>query len=295
MQSNYNAPSPTRSSGALPYTPAVGSFPRPPHPMAQPHLPTSTYVPDRAPPALPEGENPLEEGADQRNDDASAIKTATPVAINRTRSNTFNRDRKGSVAVSTMDAPHYPQYPQVDFDLEGDNASTAPPPMRNPSRQQIMRYPAPPTPSEPGFAYGDEDHKYWPRPPYDYGVPIRAPSQRSYWGEESHYYNRPYQRRMSSLRESDEYHSVAGGGRGPPRPPRGGRKDSYWDDYDGESDERPLRKPRRKPSERSYDSSPAPPEVVMRIPFTTWMNTTAKGRMYSHSDEMRKTRLTLYY
>jgi aquaporin related protein len=276
MHPRDTVPSSTRSSGALPYTVHIGSFPRPPSSMAQPHLPTSTYVPDRAPPALPEGESPLAD-EEQRNDDSVAIKTATPVAISRSRSNTVNRDRKQSNAASTMEQSHMPQ---VDFDL-GDDASTAPPPLRNPSRQQMMRYPAPPTPSEPGFAFDDPDHKYWPRPPYDYGVPIRAPSQRTYWGEEPHYYNRPYQRRMSSLRESDEYHAI-GGGRGPPRPPRSSRKDSYYDD--GESDEQPLRKPRRKRSARSDDSSPAPPEVIMRLPFTTWMNRTAKGRTYNYQD-----------
>ncbi|SMY23101.1 unnamed protein product [Zymoseptoria tritici ST99CH_1A5] len=256
--------------------------------MSQPHLPTSTYVPDRAPPPLPEGENTsFDDGPGLEK--SSTFETATPVSMNRSRSNTYNRERKQSNAASMMEGSHFG--PQVDFDLGDDVASNAPPPQRNPSRQQMMRYPGPSTPSEfGGFGHDDPDAKHWPRPPYDYGVPMRAPSTaRSYWGEEPPYYNRPYNRRMTSVRESDEWHG--GGGRGPPRPPRSNRYHSYDDD---DSDDQRLRRPRKKPSMRSDRSTP-PPEVVMRLPFTTWMNGSIKGHFVAAIGEFMGTTMFLFF
>lgn len=201
------------------------------------------------------------------------------------RPRTAGRDRSQSNASA--------QPPRMDFDFDNDdNASQAPLPQRRPSRQQIMRY-GPPPPSE-GGDYG-YDRPYWPRPPYDYGTPVRPPPQHSgmggdYWGEDPSYYNRPYNRRMTSLRESDEWRSQAsGGGRGPPGPPR--RRYTGYDDDPSEfndDDERPLRYRgrRRLPSEKSSKSPP--PEVIMRLPFTEWMNRSAKARKCAKAREFAR-------
>lgn len=243
--------------------------------MAQPGLPTP-----------PGGQHPLHvesPGVEDstHEEDVKGFKASTFGSIRGSdRPRTAGRDRSHSSA-SKMDSS---QPPRLDFDFhDDDNASQAPPPQRRPSRQQLMRY-GPPS-NEGDYVYGDRP--YWPRPPYDYGTPVRPPPQQSgmggdYWGEDPSYYNRPYGRsRMSSLRESDEWRSQGGGGRGPPGPPRR-RYTGYYDDdpseYGHDDDERPLRyRGRRKlPSEKSSKSPP--PEVIMRLPFTEWMNRSAKAR-----------------
>lgn len=193
----------------------------------------------------------------------------------RSHSRPMGRDRKQSNA-SYLEGG---QHPRLDFDFEqdDDSMSQTPMPQRRPSRQQLMRYGPPPT---PGSDYGYDDRPYWPRPPYDYGIPVKHSypiMPADYWGEESSPYNRPY-RRMSSLRESDEWRSQAGG-RGPPGPPRRRYRGDYEDpSEDGEEDERPLRyRGRRKPASEKSSKSP-PPEIIMRLPFTEWMNRSAKGR-----------------
>lgn len=261
-----------RSSGALPDSSTQYAHDGPPESptvMAQPGF---TAYP---PPAIPE-RDPRHDDSNRPAEDSAAIRAVPQFGTTRNRTNTQNtqtgRDRKGSNAPSTMEAAHFPH---VDIDMGGDDPPAGPPPVRTPSRQQIMRWGAPPpTPSEWGF---DDmgDRRYYPRPSYDYGMPPRP--QPPWYGDDPSYYNRPYQRRMSSVRESTEFN----GGQGPPRPPRRPRYRGHWDDgeSDGESDERPLRKPRKKRSrDRSSDRSSPPPEVIMRLPFTEWMNTTFKGR-----------------
>lgn len=235
--------------------------------MAQPGL-------TAFPPAIPE-RDPRHEEVGRPSEDITAIKAVPQFGTTRTRASTQpGRERKGSNAPSMMETSHFPPM-DPDMGVE-EPPHSVPPPNRTPSRQQIMRWGAPP-PTLSEYGYDDmADRKYYPRSPYDYGMPPRA--QPPHWyGEEPPYYNRPYQRRMSSVRESTEW----GGGQGPPRPPRRPRYRSY-DDSDGESDDRPLRRPRKKRSRDSDRSSP-PPDVIMRLPFTDWMNTTVKGRTFLFS------------
>lgn len=261
-----------RSSGALPDSSihyARGDPPESPTIMAQPGF---TAYP---PPAIPE-RDPRHDDVNRPSEDSTAIKAVPQFGTTRTRTNTqTGRERKGSNAPSTMEASHFPH---VDIDLGVDDPPPGLPPVRTPSRQQIARWGVPPpTPTE--YGYDDMgDRRYYPRPPYDYGTPVRQ--QPPWYGEDPAYYNRPYQRRMSAVRETTEF----AGGQGPPRPPRRPRYRGHYDDGsdDYESDERPLRKPRKKRSRDSDRSSP-PPEMIMRIPFTDWMNTTAKGRMSFNS------------
>lgn len=207
------------------------------------------------------------------------------VTSNDNRPRTAGRDRGQSIT-SRMEGS---QPPRLDYDYDNDDiASQAGMATRRPSRQQIMRYGPPP--SEAGdYGY---DRPYWPRPPYEYGVPVRPPPQHpgmggDYWGEDPAYYNRPYNRRMTSLRESDEYRSQAGsaGGRGPPGPPR--RRYTPYDDepseYDHDDDERPLRNRARRYQYSEKSSKSPPPEVIMRLPFTEWMNRSAKARKCANS------------
>lgn len=184
------------------------------------------------------------------------------------------------------------QPPRLEFDFnEEETASQAP--QRRPSRQQIMRY-------GPPEEYGYNDRPYWPRPPYDYGTPVRPPPSAmggDYWGEDPSYYNRPYPRRMSSVRESDEWRSAAGGGRGPPGPPR--RRFTPYDDDPSEwndDDERPLRhRHHRRAGGQPPSSKSPPPEVIMRLPFTEWMNRSAKAHFVAALGEFMGTTMFLFF
>lgn len=207
-------------------------------------------------------------GTENRQFQGVPLVGATPL-----RQSSMARSRKPSNA-SHMEGS---QFPRLEFDFGDDNMSSAPPPQRNPSRQQMMRW-GPPPPSE----YDDYDRPYYPRPPNDYGRPMRTNTMRSgrttggdYLGEDSEYYNRPY-RRMGSLRESDEWRSQVGGGGGGRGPPsRRGHPYSEYDE-DPDDDERPLRRRRRPPPS---EASP-PPEIIYRLPFTEWMNKSVKARKY---------------
>ncbi|KXS94931.1 hypothetical protein AC578_3926 [Pseudocercospora eumusae] len=185
------------------------------------------------------------------------------------------------------------QFPRLEFEFGDDNQSQAPPPQRHPSRQQVMRWGPPPT------EYDEYERPYYPRPPHEYGRPMRTNTLRSgrttgagdYWGEDADYYNRPH-RRMGSLRESDEWRSqVGGGGRGPPSR-RGPPYSEYEDDPD--DDERPLRRRgyRKPPSEKS--SSP-PPEIIYRLPFTEWMNKSVKAHFVATLGEFMGTTMFLFF
>lgn len=228
---------------------------------------TSNFQPDRAPPNLPDENRPSPD--DRPSDDSTTFRGNPQFGSIRSQ-----RGRKPSNADSTATAN--PQFPRLDFDFGGDDRdAAAPAPLRNPSRQgQVMRYGPQGPPSEYGW---DEEPRYHPRPPYDYGRPMRTgPSYGyDYWDEP--YYNRPY-RRPSTIRESQEWNGSRRGG--PPRPPPRSRYRPHFEDpseEDGESDEQPLRAKARRKKEQSQ--SP-PPEVIMRLPFTEWMNKSARSRTY---------------
>lgn len=276
-----------RSSGALPDSTTHYHHDDPPESptiMAQPGF---TAYPLPPPPAIPE-RDPRHEDNIRPSEDSTAIKAVPQLGSTRARASTQpGRDRKNSNPPPPMETSNFPH---VDLDMSFDDPPPGPPPNRTPSRQQIMRWGVPPpAPSE--YGYDDMgDRRYHPRPPYDYGMPVRPQPQ--WYGEEQSYSGRPYQRRMSAVRESTEF---GGGGQGPPRPPRRRYRGHYDDGSDDDdSDERPLRKPRKKRSNYSDRSSP-PPDVVMRLPFTDWMNTTLKGRMFLPSSPFLTIQLIAFF
>ena len=261
----------TRSSSALPDFGYVLQYLDPGTSKATtaPGMATTTgFTPDRAPPPLPEERERPGPGQPQSSDDSTSFNRAQQVG----RSGSLRRDRKPSNA-SAMEGGQYP--PRLDFDFH--ERDEAPPPQRNPSRQggAMMRWGPPPTPSDYGY---DDERPYYPRPPWDYGRPVPPKD----WWNDDPYYNRPY-RRPSTIRESVEWRgSSYGDGRGPPRPPRGGRYRGMSEEPsdDGrDSDEQPLRrKPRTKRGPPSSSRSSPAPEIIYRLPFTEWMNRSAKGR-----------------
>jgi aquaporin rerated protein, other eukaryote len=150
--------------------------------------------------------------------------------------------------------------------LDYDPHDEVPPP-RHPSRQ-MMRW-------GPPHDYWDErdDRRTYGRPSYDYGGRgMTVPDD--YYAEDRWTSGRPY-RRNTSVREPPP------SARGPPRPPNRPRNPPRWEDpsEDESEEERPPRKSKRR-SRR--DSSPSPPpEVIMRLPFTEWMNGSVKNRKSS--------------
>jgi aquaporin related protein len=249
-----------------------------PPPMAQPAY-TAAGLHPASQPMSPIERTPdeLERGLDDPLNNPPGFQGAgAHFGSMRSNSRAGGRPRARSNA-SQMQGGDYP--PRLDFDMDEDDArSQAPLPQRRPSRQQLMRYGPPPPPAS---EYGYEGPQYYPRPPYDYGRPVHAAgpglAPEIYYGDEI---NRPY-RRMSSLRESDEWRSQ-GGGRGPPGPPRRRYRGDY-DDHseDEEEDERPLRSRTRKRQPTVKSTASPPPEIIMRLPFTEWMNRSAKARELS--------------
>lgn len=238
-----------------------------------------SFQPDRPPPAIPQ-DRPTPPEEQRPSDDSSTFNNRTgPLGNPQFGSSRTRRDRKPSNAGSAGMAEG--GIPRLDFDWDRDEPPSGGPPQRNPSRQgQMMRWGPPPTPNSDYGGGWDDERRYWPRPPYDYGKPVAPPGpyRDDWWGDDP-YYNRPY-RRPSTIRESAEWGGSYRGG-GPPRPPRRPRYRPHWEDPsdDGESDEQPLRRPRRKKTAASNKSSRSPPpEVIMRLPFTEWMNRSAKAR-----------------
>lgn len=243
------------------------------------------YNPDRPPPGVPE-ERPVPiEG--QPSDDSTTSNKAQGALGHPHLGSLRSRNRKPSDA--SAGGP-----PKLEFDFSQDDERATP--SRRPSHQgqwQMQRYGPPGPPSDYGW---EDDRGGYPRPPHDYGRPMRAgPSYADYWGEDP-YYNtsRPY-RRPSTIRESAEWTGSAHGG-GPPGPPPRRRYRNYDSGSDGESDELPLRKPRRRRTERSQRSRASPPpEVIYRLPFTTWMNNAAKAHFVATIGEFMGTTMFLFF
>lgn len=148
--------------------------------------------------------------------------------------------------------------------LEFERPTEEAPPLRHPSRQ-MMRWGPPPS----EYGYDDrDDRRPYGRPSYDYGGHERGiPVPNDYYEEP--YQNRPY-RRAGSVREP------ATPARGPPAPPRRPRRRPTYDDpsEDDSEDEKPRRKHRGR-RERT-----PPPEEILRLPFTMWMNSSLKNRKH---------------
>jgi len=164
-------------------------------------------------------------------------------------------------------APPEPYTARLEFDRSQDE----PLPPRHPSRQ-MMRWGPPPS----EYGWDDrEERRPWGRPSYDYGRPMRTtPAQDDYYAEDPSF-NRPY-RRAPSVREPPP------SARGPPRPAsRRTRRAPHWDDLsedDGSEEDEPVRK--RIARKRVGSTSSPPPEEILRLPFTMWMNSSLKNRTF---------------
>lgn len=148
------------------------------------------------------------------------------------------------------------------------------PPPRHASRQ-IMRWDGPAR--DPYNDQYDEyyDDRYDRRPhsrrSYDY-----APARRMY-SEDRHRDLRL--RRNVGVRDTP---SKSRGSHVPPTPPSSmPRRRPEWHDpspSDEESDEGPPKPPNRRPRAAAGRGSTPPPEEILRLPFTMWMNSDAKNR-----------------
>lgn len=152
--------------------------------------------------------------------------------------------------------------------LESDGPEEEAPPPRHPSRQ-MMRWGPPPS----EYGWDDRDDREYRRPygraSYDYGGPGRGvpvPND-AYYAEDPHY-NRPYRRGGSTRGPPPS-------SRGPPPPrPRPRRRPQWEDPSEDESEDSPT--PRKREA-RDRDETP-PPEEILRLPFTMWMNSSMKNR-----------------
>ena len=171
--------------------------------------------------------------------------------------------------------------------LEFEPPHDQPPPSRHASRQ-IMRWDPPP---RDGYddRYNDRydenyDDRYDRRPhsrrSYDYG-----PTRRMYSEDpprEMRY------RRTASIRDTPSKYR---GSHMPPTPPTSApRRRPEWHDHtpsDDESDQGPPKPPNRRP--RAAAGGSPPPEEILRLPFTMWMNSSAKNRTstFSNHDDMQ--------
>ncbi|KAK5697629.1 hypothetical protein LTR17_023944 [Elasticomyces elasticus] len=160
------------------------------------------------------------------------------------------------------------------------------PPPRHPSRQMMRWGPAP---SEYGWD-DREDRRHYGRPSYDYGGPGRGmPSATDYYPDEQYHPNRPY-RRTASVREPPA------SARGPPHPPKRTRaRAPQWEDpSEDESDEEPVRR-KRKSHVGDGGDSPPPSEIVYRLPFSNWMNSSFKNHFVAALGEFVGTTMFLFF
>ncbi|KAK6425420.1 hypothetical protein LTR81_002103 [Elasticomyces elasticus] len=160
------------------------------------------------------------------------------------------------------------------------------PPPRHPSRQMMRWGPAP---SEYGWD-DREDRRHYGRPSYDYGGPGRGmPSATDYYPDEQYHPNRPY-RRTASVREPPA------SARGPPHPPKRTRaRAPHWEDpSEDESDEEPVRR-KRKSHVGDGGDSPPPSEIVYRLPFSNWMNSSFKHHFVAALGEFVGTTMFLFF
>ena len=158
-------------------------------------------------------------------------------------------------------------------------------PLPRHASRQMMRYDAPP---RDGYddRYNDRydeyyDDRYDRRPhsrrSYDYG-----PRRRMY-SEDKH----PDLRMRRNISVRDTPTRSRGSHMPPPTPPSSApRRRPEWHDptpSDYESDEEPPKPPNRGRRTAAGGSSP-PPEEILRLPFTMWMNSSAKNREHTIAD-----------
>ncbi|RMY76119.1 hypothetical protein D0863_02143 [Hortaea werneckii] len=166
------------------------------------------------------------------------------------------------------------------------------PPRRHPSRQ-VMRWAPPPPPSE--YIWDDERHPHRARTSFDYsgverGVPVGPPSDYYY----QDYYHEPYySRRYRPQVSSQPPPTLPDGPPGPPPPPPRRPHRSEWDDSSDDEDAAAAAISRKK--RENTARSMTPPEEILRLPFTMWMNSNAKNHFVATIAEFVGTTMFLFF
>ncbi|EMC93999.1 hypothetical protein BAUCODRAFT_217650 [Baudoinia panamericana UAMH 10762] len=160
---------------------------------------------------------------------------------------------------------------RLDYDPQEE-----PPPPRHPSRQ-MMRWGPPPT----EYAWDERDERRpYGRMSYDYGGPARH----DYYGDDTWYRQR--NRRGNSVREPPS-------SRGPPPPHRLPRQQPQWEEASDEDDD-DHEPPRKGKTEVQNRDSP-PPEEMLRLPLTMWMNSSLKNHFVATLGEFVGTTMFLFF
>lgn len=159
---------------------------------------------------------------------------------------------------------------RLEFDRPHDEV-----PPRHPSRQ-MMRWGPPP--SEYGWDDRD-DRRGYGRASYDYGAPRHGPMPADYYSEDPAY-NRPYRRAPSVREPPTRWES----NRGPPPSSRKPRRRADWHDPSEDESEAETSRHRKRTGGDGgggRDGGSPPPSEILRLPFTMWMNSSIKNRMYA--------------
>ncbi|KAI7338336.1 aquaporin-like protein [Hortaea werneckii] len=180
---------------------------------------------------------------------------------------------------------------QYEFRSDRERSVSQAPPRRHPSRQ-VMRWAPPPPPSE--YIWDDERQPYRARTSLDYsgverGVPVGPPSD-YYYQDFYHepYYGRRYRPQMSSQPPP----TLPDGPPGPPPPPPRRPLRSAWEDSsDDEDAAAAVSRKKRENTARSM----TPPEEILRLPFTMWMNSNAKNHFVATIAEFVGTTMFLFF
>lgn len=187
---------------------------------------------------------------------------------------------------------HEPYIARLEFEPPREE-----PPPRHASRE-MMRWDPPPRASYDdryNDRYSDRydghwDDRYERRPQnrrsYEY-----APSRRMYSDDRQRDLRL---RRNVSIRDTPPR---TRGGHIPPTPPSSGprRRPEWHDASEDESDDEPPKPPTRRPKAAAGKGSTPPPEEILRLPFTMWMNSSAKNHFVAAIGEFVGTTMFLFF
>ncbi|KAK6435967.1 hypothetical protein LTR95_007838 [Oleoguttula sp. CCFEE 5521] len=181
--------------------------------------------------------------------------------------------------------------PRLEFEPSQYQQGQEPPPL-HPARATMMRY----GPSRNDWDYDDRDDRpyYGPRQSYDYPRQGGRTTPADYWEDPA--YNKPHRRRPSVVHNSTP--SRMEPQRGAPRAPNSAKKTQHYEGSSGSESEAPQPVRRRRRRAATVDSdpdSPVPPEVIMRLPFTNWMNSNLKNHFVAAVGEFVGTTMFLFF
>nr|OQO23791.1 hypothetical protein B0A51_06740 [Rachicladosporium sp. CCFEE 5018] len=181
--------------------------------------------------------------------------------------------------------------PRLDFEPSQYQQAQETPPL-HPARATMMRY----GPSRNDWDYDDRDDRryYGPRQSYDYPRQGGRTTPGDYWEDPA--YNKPHRRRPSVVHNSTPSRMDSRSGR--PQPSNSARKTQQFEGSSGSESEapQPVRRRRRRAGTADSDpGSPVPPEVIMRLPFTNWMNSNLKNHFVAAVGEFVGTTMFLFF